>query len=151
MEYQKINIIRKGIFCGNTGIQKLLLASMVLPFVFAACSPNNVKEDESLKKYFDSANVTGCFGLFDNSQGHFTIYNLKRFRDSSFLPASTFKIVNSLIGIQTGVITDEQMVIKWDGVKRWNPDWNQEKPVDGMMRHLFYLRGLYRRVVVRRS
>src|SRR6202049_5383158 len=106
MEYRKISIIRKGIFGENTGLQKLLFACLVLPFVFSACSPNNVKEDESLKKFFDTANVSGCFGLFDNSQGHFTIYNLKRFRDSSFLPASTFKIVNSLIGIETGIISD---------------------------------------------
>jgi beta-lactamase class D len=91
-----------------------------------ACSPNNVTEDESLKKYFDSANVTGSFGLFDNGQGHFTIYNLKRFRDTSYTPASTFKIVNSLIGIQTGIIRDEKMVIKWDSVKRWNPDCKKD-------------------------
>ena len=34
--------------------------------------------------------------------------------------------MNSLIGIQTGVIKDEKMVIKWDSVKRWNPDWNKD-------------------------
>ena len=49
-----------------------------------------------------------------------------RYRDSAYTPASTFKIVNSLIGIQTGIITDENMVIKWDGVKRWNEDWNKD-------------------------
>jgi beta-lactamase class D len=31
-----------------------------------------------------------------------------------------------LIGLQTGKITDENMVIKWDNVKRWNPDWNKD-------------------------
>jgi len=64
--------------------------------------------------------------MFDNGQGRFTIYNLKRYRDSSYTPASTFKIVNSLIGIQTGVIKDENMVIKWDSLKRRNPDWNKD-------------------------
>ncbi len=92
----------------------------------SGCSTNNVKEDESLKVYFDSAGVTGCFGLFDNGQNNFIIYNLSRYRDSSYTPASTFKIVNSLIGIQTGVISDENMVIKWDGIKRWNEDWNKD-------------------------
>ena len=79
-----------------------------------------------MKKYFDDANLTGCFGMFDNGQGHVTVYNLKRYRDSAYTPASTFKIVNSLIGLQTGKITDENMVIKWDSVKRWNPDWNRD-------------------------
>lgn len=48
-----------------------------------------------------------------------------------FSPASTFKIVNSLIGLQTGRITNDTMVIKWDGVKRpveaWNKDMNMQE------------------------
>lgn len=101
-----------------------------LPFVIclllADCSPNNVTIDNSLKTYFDSNHVRGSFALFDNGQGAFTIYNLTRYRDSAYLPASTFKIVNSLIGIQTGKIADEKMIIKWDGIKRKNEDWNKD-------------------------
>src|SRR5882672_8670393 len=83
-----------------------------------SCSPNNVKIDNSLKKYFDENKVDGCFALYENGTGQFTIYNLARYRDSAYLPASTFKIVNSLIGLQTGKIVNDSMVIKWDGVKR---------------------------------
>ncbi|MCW3089264.1 MAG: class beta-lactamase [Ferruginibacter sp.] len=43
-----------------------------------------------------------------------------------FLPASTFKIVNSLIGLEIGKITDEKMVIKWDGIKRRVEEWNKD-------------------------
>jgi beta-lactamase class D len=107
-------------------MQKPVFIIYFLFFAFLSCSTNNVNEDTSLKKFFDEENVNGCFGLFDNGQGHLTIYNLKRYRDSSYTPASTFKIVNSLIGLQTGRITDENMVIKWDGVNRWNPDWNKD-------------------------
>ncbi len=105
---------------------KIVFLFSFVCFVFFGCSPNNVTQDDSLKKYFDSAHVTGCFAIFDNTTGHFTIYNLTRYRDSAYLPASTFKIVNSLIGIQTGKITNENMVIKWDGIKRWNEDWNKD-------------------------
>ncbi|HTS43589.1 MAG TPA: class D beta-lactamase [Puia sp.] len=105
---------------------KFLPILVFTPLVFLSCSSNNITEDNSLKKYFDSAGVTGCFALFDNTEGHFTIYNMKRYRDSAYTPASTFKIVNSLIGIQTGRITDENMVIRWDGVKRWDSDWNKD-------------------------
>lgn len=42
------------------------------------------------------------------------------------MPASTFKIVNSLIGLQTGKITNINMVIKWDGIQRPVADWNQD-------------------------
>jgi beta-lactamase class D len=97
-----------------------------ISWFYISCSSNNVTEDDSLGKYFDSAKVQGCFALYDNGQGHFRVYNLKRFRDSAYSPASTFKIVNSLIGLQTGRISDENMVIPWDGVKRWNEDWNKD-------------------------
>jgi beta-lactamase class D len=91
-----------------------------------SCSLNNVKEKASLRKFFDDNKVNGCFALYNNATDQFTVYNLKRYRDSSFLPASTFKIVNSLIGLQTGVISSDSMVIKWDGVTRKINDWNKD-------------------------
>ncbi|CCE07123.1 Beta-lactamase (OXA-5), class D (fragment) [Bradyrhizobium sp. STM 3843] len=43
------------------------------------------------------------------------------------LPASTFKIANSLIALETGVVEDpDKDVFKWDGVKRWNEAWNKD-------------------------
>ena len=94
--------------------------------IISSCSPNNVKVDNTIQRYFDSNKVSGCFGLYDNGTGEFTIYNLKRYKDSAYLPASTFKIVNSLIGIETGRIVNEKMVIKWDGVVRSIPEWNKD-------------------------
>ena len=98
---------------------------MVIIVLLQNCSPNNVRTDDSLKKYFDENRVEGCFALMDNGTGKFTVYNLARYRDSSYLPASTFKIVNALIGLQTGRITDDSMVIAWDGKPRreaWDKD-----------------------------
>lgn len=101
-------------------------------FLMTACSPNNVKIDNSLKTYFDERQVTGSFGMFDNGSGKFVVYNLSRFKDSAYTPASTFKIVNALIGIESGRIVNEKMVIKWDGVVRKFPNgdtaaaWNRD-------------------------
>ena len=91
-----------------------------------ACNRNNVTVDDSLGKHFEQHKVTGTFGLYDNGKGEFTVYNLKRFKDSAYLPASTFKIINSLIGIETGRIVNEKMVIAWDGKTRSVPEWNQD-------------------------
>jgi len=112
-------------------------ATLFFILLLAACTPNNVTTDDSLKKYFDDNKVTGAFALFDNGQGAFTVYNLDRYKDSTYLPASTFKIINSLIGIQTGRISGEKMVIPWDGVVRifpggdtanaWNKDLTMEE------------------------
>jgi len=41
------------------------------------------------------------------------------------LPASTFKIPNTLIALEEEIV-DENTVLKWDGKKRaWKP-WNQD-------------------------
>jgi len=105
---------------------KFITFCLLLIVFFSNCSPNNIKQDNSLKKYFDENKVDGCFALMDNGTGQFTIYNLSRYRDSSYLPASTFKIVNSLIGLQTGKISSDSMVIKWDGIKRRVDAWNKD-------------------------
>ena len=107
-------------------MMKFIAWCLLLIVFFNSCSPNNVKQDNTLKKYFDENKVTGCFALMDNGTGRFTIYNLKRYRDSSYLPASTFKIVNSLIGLQEGKISSDSMVIKWDGIKRPVEAWNKD-------------------------
>lgn len=105
---------------------KHLLPVIAAILFFTACTPNNVTVDNSLGKYFTDNKVEGTFALLDNGTNKFTIYNLPRYRDSIFLPASTFKIVNALIGLQTGKIISDSMVIKWDGVVRNVPEWNKD-------------------------
>jgi beta-lactamase class D len=92
-------------------MRKLLVALPAIIVLFSACSVNNVSVDDSLGRFFDSAGVHGCFALYDNGQGHFTIYNLSRYRDSAYPAGSTFDIVASLIGFQSGVIKDDKAVM----------------------------------------
>ncbi len=103
-----------------------LLIGLALVMMQASCTQNNVKEDNTPKKYFDAHQLNGCFALYNNGTGLFTVYNLKRYRDSTYLPASTFKIINSLIGLQTGKISSDSMIIPWDGITRNIPDWNKD-------------------------
>lgn len=72
---------------------------------------------------------------FEGYDGAFVLYSLKtgetlRYRPEQcakgFLPASTFKILNSLISLETGVIADENTVIKWDGQKHQVAAWNKD-------------------------
>ncbi|MEQ1677888.1 MAG: penicillin-binding transpeptidase domain-containing protein [Chitinophagaceae bacterium] len=122
--------------------------SFLLLILFQSCSPNNIKEDKSLKKYFDENKVEGCFALMDNASGKFTVHNFNRYKDSSFLPASTFKIINSLIGLQTGKIVNDSMVIKWDGVKRRVDEWNQDLTMYAAFRvsSVYYYQEVARRI-----
>ncbi|MEY3436857.1 MAG: class D beta-lactamase [Sphingobacteriales bacterium] len=100
----------------------IVLASI---WLLGSCTVNNVEEDDSLKVFFDEFNVDGTFAMFDNSRGQHVIYNLKR-DTTRFMPASTFKIVNALIALQTGRITSDSSIIKWDGVVRDQADWNKD-------------------------
>jgi beta-lactamase class D len=102
-------------------------ASVLLSVVLMAtgCTVNNVDVDDSLGRYFEEGGAKGTFGMFDNSRGRFTVYNLDRFKER-FSPASTFKIVNAMIGLQTGKMTTDSTVIPWDGVQRERPEWNQD-------------------------
>ena len=130
----------------------ILLCCFVIAAV--ACTPNNVKEDNSVEHFFKENNVTGSFGLFDNAQGMFFIYNLSRYKDSTYLPASTFKIVNALIGIETGRISNEKMVIPWDGVVHTFPGgdtataWNKDLTMEDAFRAsaVPYFREVARRI-----
>jgi beta-lactamase class D len=104
----------------------LFLISYCPVLIFlSSCSVNKAKINNNLKKYFDAKKADGCFTMLNNADGQITVYNLS-LDTTRLLPASTFKIVNSLIGLQTGAITDENMVIKWDGVKRPVKEWNKD-------------------------
>lgn len=103
----------------------LLTIYQLLIITFFSCSVNKAKIDNSLKKYFDAKNVDGCFTMLNNTDGQITVYNMA-LDTMRTLPASTFKIVNSLIGLQSGRITDDNMVIKWDGIKRSHAEWNKD-------------------------
>ena len=46
---------------------------------------------------------------------------------TGFLPASTFKVFNSLVALQTGAVADEHTIIPWDGVVRRNEGWNEDQ------------------------
>ncbi len=106
-------------------IYRIFFLAIITTFLFTSCALKKAKIDNDLQKYFDERKVEGCFTMMDNSNGSITVYNMAM-DTTRVTPASTFKIVNSLIGLETGKITDENMVIKWDGVKRVNEDWNKD-------------------------
>ncbi len=46
--------------------------------------------------------------------------------DEGTSPASTFKIPHALIALDTGVVTDVDAMMKWDGRKYWIESWHQD-------------------------
>ncbi len=112
--------MRKSIL--TTAIFFICLANPVMGQNFSV-TETSFKSDD-FKKYYDEYNVEGSFVLYDKQQDKYTFYNQEQF-NQTFSPASTFKICNSLIGLETGVIKDENFVIPWDSVIR-NPVWDKD-------------------------
>jgi beta-lactamase class D len=63
-------------------------------------------------------------------------------------PCSNFKIPNSLIGLETGVIPDASFVLAWDGVQRSRQEWNRDHDLRSALKDsvVWYYQELARRV-----
>jgi beta-lactamase class D len=92
-------------------MNKFYFLFSVLLFTLASCTMNKAKINNSFKKYFDSSHVEGSFAFLNNQLGNITVYNMK-LDTERVSPGTSFKILNSLIGIQTGNIENENTVIK---------------------------------------
>lgn len=79
---------------------------------------------DDLSSYFTGFN--GCFILYDESNNEYTIYNENKIQ-IRVSPCSTYKIIHSLIGLETGVLKDENTVFKWDGTQYPIESWNKDQ------------------------
>lgn len=125
---------------------RLLLGYAILTFI--ACSQNEatvIRND--FKKHYDQYEVHGSFALYDPQKEQYILYNQSQF-SQAFSPASTFKICNSLIGIETGVIQDENFIITWDSINRQFPGWNSDQDLKSAFKNstVWYYQELARRV-----
>lgn len=102
---------------------QLILALLII--AASTMFSQNIEVRTDLKKYFDEYGHEGCFVLYDLNNDSYIKYNPERCAER-FIPASTFKIFNSLVGLETGAVRDEFEVFKWDSVKRFYDTWNQD-------------------------
>ena len=79
-----------------------------------------------LAKHFADNGTEGTFVAYKVDDYALIASDTER-SGQALLPASTFKIPNSVIALDTGVVADpDKDVFKWDGVKRFVPEWNQD-------------------------
>lgn len=69
---------------------------------------------QDFKKYFDQCNVEGAIAVYDN-KNHTWILSDTIATTKETLPASTFKIINLLIALETKTIASENDIVKWPG------------------------------------
>lgn len=102
-------------------MKKLLTFIFIIGFLPDAFS----QKVQDFSKYFKEKNLEGGFFLYDYKKKQYIVSDKAEFLKQTS-PASTFKIPNSLIALELGVIKDENEVIKWDGQKRWLDTWNTD-------------------------
>ena len=125
------------------------IAAIIFLFLLpcSILTAQSFEEHPELGKFFKKKNIHGCFLLYDLNQNKYLGYNFSR-TDSAFIPASTFKIFNSLVALETGVIKDENEIIKWDSVDRHNEQWNKDNNLRSAFKYsvVWFYQELARRI-----
>ena len=88
----------------------------------AATGPRELPE---LAKEFEAERVTGGIALLDTQDGVLGCSDVQRC-ERAVTPASTFKIPNSMIALETGVVDGPDSVLPWDGKHYQVDNWNQD-------------------------
>ena len=81
--------------------------------------------NKGFQQILDAAEVNGVVLVFDEKNNTYHSNDFER-ANKGFLPASTFKIPNSIIALETGVVEDENTIFKWNGKKHFLKSWEQD-------------------------
>lgn len=90
----------------------------------ASIKQTNTKKT-NFERHFRKSGVNGSILIYDSNNNQFYQYNERR-NATPFSPGSTFKILNALVALETGIIQDDVTVLTWDGIDRGFPQWNQD-------------------------
>jgi beta-lactamase class D len=101
-------------------------ASLLPSRVFADVVYQRSEIRDDLAKHFVDAGTAGTFVGY-KTDDYLVIASDKDRSGEAKLPASTYKIPNSLIALETGVVGDpDKDIFKWDGVVRDIEAWNKD-------------------------
>ena len=89
---------------------------------------------EAARAAFDIEGVDGTFVMYDENADTLLRFNAGVAR-TSLVPASTFKILNSLIFLEEGTVGDADEMISWDGVEREYAVWNRDQDLRSAYRY----------------
>lgn len=102
----------------------LIVSGYIMP-IHSALSEQKIAQQIDLGQSFRDLGVDGSIVIYDKNNARFYEHNPSR-NTTAFFPASTFKIFNALVSLETGVIPDDVAVLTWDGIKREIPAWNRD-------------------------
>jgi beta-lactamase class D len=102
-----------------------LLLHSIQPALTSPDRPIIAAKPVNFQRHFKELGVEGSI-VISNLNGDRVYQHNPQRNQTPFLPASTFKILNSLIALETKVIADEASILTWDGIQRQIPEWNRD-------------------------
>lgn len=76
-------------------------------------------------RHFREFKLSGSMLIYDSNNKRSYEYNPQR-NATAITPASTFKIFNAMVALETGIIRDDVAILTWDGIKREIEVWNRD-------------------------
>jgi beta-lactamase class D len=110
-----------------------LATSLLTLFTASSALAAQVVPREDWRRAFQAKGVAGTFVLYEPALDRMQVLDESRAR-RGFLPASTFKPANAVIGLEAGSIADEKEVFRWDGKPKRFPAWEKDADLGTGMR-----------------
>lgn len=111
---------------------------LFIVMLFASCTDQIINSDKNegemiereiivpaFQSIIDSAEVTGSILIYDVKADKYYSNDFE-WANKGYLPASTFKITNSIIALETGVVESDSTIFEWNGEKRRLRNWEQD-------------------------
>jgi len=108
-----------------TTVKGIIIFTLAGVLLLCSCVSKPV-ENLELGIYFSNKDVTGSFLLYRSEEDDFIRYCEDRC-EKRYIPASTFKLLNAQIALETGVVEDENEIVEWDGREWAIRSWNQDQ------------------------
>lgn len=122
MNYIKCIVIL-GLVGISLGCQKQML-SQTNDVIKVQPMPENLSRVQEIPYLFDEAHTQAVMVIYNGQ--HFQQFGNDLSRaNQAFIPASTFKILNALIGLQHNKASNTE-IFKWDGKKRSFSSWEKD-------------------------
>ncbi|WP_165973532.1 class D beta-lactamase [Luteibacter rhizovicinus] len=100
---------------------------------------------------FDDAGLRGTIVVYDERNDTYDVFDAERAKHR-YLPASTFKLFNAMVALDTGAVKDEYETVPWDGTVRTlsgppKTEWNRPNSLASGMRYstVWFYREMARR------
>lgn len=107
-------------------MNRLFILCLLSVVSFVSCRDARIHEHTEWGKYYDAEGLSKA-GFILRDQTHDAVHYYNLHQDTThYLPASTFKIMLSLVALELGVVQDDKFIIPFNGDSSGRADWDRD-------------------------